>query len=541
MNNRRTHITIRSITSAAALALALIAGSVTVAASSTKGDAATRPLIVNTSFPPATLDPAEVSGEGDFLIPSATYLTLVRYGTKSGPDGTKQVDYSKTVPYLAKSWTVSPDSGVYTFHLNPKFHFNDGSPITAADVAFSFERSVTMKGGGSFSVTDGNYTPPLIKSITATSPYTVVFTLNVPDSGLLTNWAQPTASVVEPSVVNAHGGVQALTLNTWMAGHIAGGGGPYVLSSYNPGVQAIFKANPRYPLPVKSKEVIVSFVTSPSTLALDARDGESDITLGIPNSAINGLKTVAGVKVPAYQAPESEFFGFNVKEAPSNNLDLRLALRYATPLKEILSKVAFGYGTLYQGEILPSMIGFNGDLSRPAPYDLAKAKAYMSQSHLTLPVSLTVDVASGDEAGAAIAPILQSYWAKVGVALTVQTLSPALYQTAVAGAGHTDQSFIRLAGPLVPRVVYFWGYDATCGSPYNRTQVCIPKADALLKQASLLAPSKQQTYWNRITVLDNRTAPQIAFYEADYPIVLNSRVHNYVFFVDFGYMDTWGF
>lgn len=522
-----------------AAALALLGGSASVAASSAKRVAASGPLIVNTSFPPASIDPSEGLNEGDFIIPLATYTTLIRYGTKPGPDGTSQIEYSKFEPFLAKSWTISSNSEVYTFQLNTNFRFADGTPITAADVAFSFQREITMNAGGAYYILDGHYTPLLIKSITTPSPYTVVFTLNVPDSGLLTNWAQPAGAVMEPSVVDANGGVVANAVNTWMSSHIAGGGGAYVLSSYEPGVQATLKANPNYPLPVKSREVILNFITSPATLGLDAKDGEADITIGIPNATAHSLSKVPTVKVPAYAAPESEYFGLNTKTAPGSNLDLRLALRYDTPLKEILSKVAFGYGALFTGPIIPDMPGFNAALSKSAPYDLAKAKSYMKKSHLHTPVHLTVDLEAGDEAGAAIGPILQDFWKKIGVDITLQTLSAPVYVTTTET--HKDQAYIRTAGPGVPTVPYYLGYSALCGISFNLTQICIPKVDTLLKQGGAAPTSKQQPYWNQITRLIKADAPRVTFYEIYFPIVLSDRVHSYVFSDEFGQMSTWGF
>ncbi|MGA7173127.1 MAG: ABC transporter substrate-binding protein [Candidatus Dormiibacterota bacterium] len=522
-----------------AATLILITGSTAVASTRAKTVSSSGPLIVNMSYPPSTIDPSEGLNEGDFIIPLATYTTLIRYGTKPGPDGTSQVDYGKFEPYLAKSWTISSNSEVYTFNLNTNYRFSDGTPITAADVAFSFQREITMNGGGAYYILDGHYSPILIKSITTPTPSQVVFTLNLPDSGLLDNWAQPAGAVMEPSVVNANGGVVANTVNTWMSGHIAGGGGAYDLTSYNPGVQAILTANPNSPIKGKSHEVIVNFITSPATLGLDARDGEADVTIGIPNATAHSLSKSSSVKVPAYAAPESEYFGFNLGKAPGNNKDLRYALRYATPLPQILSKVAFGYGALFTNPIIPDMPGFNPALSKPAAYDLAKAKAYMKKSGLKTPVHLTVDIEAGDEAGASIGPILQDYWSKVGVDLTLQTLSAPVYVTTTET--HKDQSYIRTAGPGVPTVPYYLGYSALCGISFNLTDICIPKVDKLLKEGGAAPTSKQQPYWNQITKLINAKAPRVTFYEIYFPIVLSDKVHSYVFSDEFGQMDTWGF
>lgn len=496
------------------------------------------PLVVNTSYPPATIDPAEGLNQGDFLINSSTYVTLDQYAPKPGPSGTTQVDYTKFVPYLAQSWSIGPSCKTYTFKLSHAFRFSDGSPINAAAVKFSFERAVSMNGGGAYYIVDGHYKPPLFSSIATPAPYTVTFNLNVADCGLLSNWAQPAASIVEPKIVNEHGGVQANTVNTWMAGHIAGGGGPYILSSYKPGVSAVLTANPAFPLQVKSKKILVNIVTSPATLGFDAKTGEADITIGMPPSTAHSLKGVKGLTVATYPAPESEYFGFNTQVAPSNNLDLRKALRYATPVSLILQKANFGYGKLFQGPIIPDMPGFNASLEKPYPYDLAKAKALMAQSGLTLPVHFTVDIEAGDEAGSVIGPILQDYWSKVGVDITLQTLSAPVYVTTTET--HKDQAYIRTAGPGVPTVPYYLGYSAICGISFNLTQLCIPKLDQLLNEGSVKPVSQQQPYWDQITTLFNQAAPRITFFEEYFPIVLSSRVKYYEFSDESTGSSNWG-
>jgi peptide/nickel transport system substrate-binding protein len=44
-------------------------------------------------------------------------------------------------PWLAASWTVSPDGKVYTFRLRPGVKFQDGTPFDAAAVMFNFDRT----------------------------------------------------------------------------------------------------------------------------------------------------------------------------------------------------------------------------------------------------------------------------------------------------------------------------------------------------------------------------------------------------------------
>src|SRR4029453_8156302 len=76
-------------------------------------------------------------------------------------------DGKTPIPYLAKSWTVSPDGKLYTFKLRDDVQFCSGKKFTAADVIYSFTR-----------LTDPEFKPPLawragnIRELRAPAPYT---------------------------------------------------------------------------------------------------------------------------------------------------------------------------------------------------------------------------------------------------------------------------------------------------------------------------------------------------------------------------------
>jgi peptide/nickel transport system substrate-binding protein len=494
---------------------------------------------VNDSTAPSTIDPAELVNLSDTLLTTELYTTLVQYGTSPATGGTTVADYAKIEPFLAKSWTISPNGLVYTFHLNHDYKFDDGTPIEAKDVIFSFKRSITMDGDGAYVVLDGHYTPSEYKSMKAEGPWTLVLTLNAADPGALDVWAQPDCSVVEPSVINAHGGVVANKVSTYVQGHVAGGGGIYRLESYQPGVQATLVANPRSPIQPKSHKVQVNFISSPATLGLDAKDKEADITLGLADATAHSLKSVSGVRVLAYPTASSEQFGFNTLLSPTKNLDLRKALEYAVPYKSILKSVAFRYGSLFKGEWLPPMAAFNKSVQGSAyPEDLSKARALLSSSGLKLPIQFSVIVESGDTAGAQVATVLQSEWATIGVKITIDTLSPTEYVDALEA--HTDTAFIRDSGPGVPAAAYYVGYDLVCGLGPNATQTCIPQLDTDLTDAEAHPVDQQQPYWNAIDQLMLNYAPKIQLYAIDAPVVLSSKVKSFEFTTEDGGMRYWG-
>src|SRR5215813_9623779 len=76
------------------------------------------------------LDPAETEAfNTPFMVMYAVHDALVR-----------PMPAGLTTPALAESWTVSKDATTYTFTLRKNARFHDGSPVTAEDVKFSFDR-----------------------------------------------------------------------------------------------------------------------------------------------------------------------------------------------------------------------------------------------------------------------------------------------------------------------------------------------------------------------------------------------------------------
>ena len=71
------------------------------------------------------------------------YDRLVSFGTKELPDGSLSYDYSTIVPEVAESWSTTEDGKAMLFKLRENGKFQDGSPITAHDVKWSFDRAVS--------------------------------------------------------------------------------------------------------------------------------------------------------------------------------------------------------------------------------------------------------------------------------------------------------------------------------------------------------------------------------------------------------------
>lgn len=82
-----------------------------------------------------------------------THDRLVTFGSKPDANGVDHYDYTKIEPELAESWDLHDMSVTFTLRSGAKFH--DGTPVTAHDVKWSFDRAVTVGGFPSFQMRAG--------------------------------------------------------------------------------------------------------------------------------------------------------------------------------------------------------------------------------------------------------------------------------------------------------------------------------------------------------------------------------------------------
>ncbi len=484
------------------------------------------PLVVDIAQAPATLDPANAAGLSDVAILYNTYVRLTQYGSKPGPDGTTQIDPSHIVPYFAKSIHVSKNGLVYTFDLPKGATFPDGKPEDAAAVKYSFDRLIGLGLVGQYFLEDGIYTPPLVQGIATPTSTTVVIRLSQPDANFLQDLAQGACSIVEPSVVQAHGGYQHGKINTWMASHVAGSG-PFLLQSYQPNSQAVLIANPHFSgtAPASSK-IIVNFINSDATLLLQARSGSADVTLGMSKQSVHSLTGNQNVRIIANTTTDSEQIGLPNSRPPFNNVKLREALTYAVPYQQILDKVAYGYGSLFYGPFPPALPAFNRRLEQPRPFDLTRAQALVKSSGVATPLTVSMDIPEGNPIEEQIATIVQGIWRELGINVVIQRLSESDYTNAIES--HKAQSYIRYDGPGVIDAGYFLAYDLPCKISFNLTEVCIPQAEKLLGMARrTVNQAKRQSLYDQITRLWVADSPKIQVYADKYTAVIGKNVKGY--------------
>src|SRR5687767_5258876 len=118
-------------------------------------------LVMANEFRPNMLD---IHGLGanrpSYGVAWNAYDRLITYGKKKLPDGTSMYDYTKFEPELAERWKMDADGMGVTFYLRKDAKFHDGTPVTADDVKWSFDRALAMGGFPTFQMKAGSLEDP---------------------------------------------------------------------------------------------------------------------------------------------------------------------------------------------------------------------------------------------------------------------------------------------------------------------------------------------------------------------------------------------
>ena len=157
-----------------------------------------------------------------------------------------------------ESWTVSDDGLVYTFKLKPGLKFASGNPITAADVAYSFERAIKLDKSPAFIIgqfgISGDNVAEKAKAVDDTTFQFTVDKAYAPSFVLNCLVAATVASVVDAKLVKEH--VAAVTPsadykwdndfgNAWLKTGYAGSG-QFKLREWRANEAVVMERNDNY-------------------------------------------------------------------------------------------------------------------------------------------------------------------------------------------------------------------------------------------------------------------------------------------------------
>lgn len=268
---------------------------------------------------------------------SENYDMLVRY----------DADTLKPVPGLAESWEHSPDGKTWTFHLRHDVKWQDGQPLTASDVAFTFNYIVDNQLSNFTAYTDG------IKHATVVDEYTVRFDCSKPKANMLQMWVY-----IVPEHIWKNISPQDAE-NRYRNDPPIIGSGPFQVTAYKKGQYVEMTANKQYwgGAPKVDKLYFVIY-TNQDTMVADMKAGS--LQYGeVPKAQFEPFGKQEGWTTNKAHDDTFENLGINCYTGPSlgnpvlTDWRFRHALNWAID-RDKLAQTAWGGGALPATGFLPS-------------------------------------------------------------------------------------------------------------------------------------------------------------------------------------------
>jgi peptide/nickel transport system substrate-binding protein len=308
------------------------------------------------------------------------YDRLITHGTKTSPDGQLSYDFERIEPELAERWEVDPEGRFITFFLRKDAIFHDGTPVTAEDVKWSFDRAVSIGGFPTFQMKAGSLERPDQFEVVDTHTFRV--RLLRKDKLTLPDLAVPVAAIYNSKLAKRHATPDDPWAQAWLKNNDAGGGA-YRVVKFEPGVQEVYQRFEQWksgPLP-RVEKVVVRVIPSASTRRAMLERGDIDVSFDLPPRDAAELLQNQGIKVQGQ--PIENFMwsvDMNVEKAPFDDVMVRRAIAAALPYDEIIEASCFGRCRPLFGAT--SSVPATAEWPQPYPYrtDLARAKELLAQS-----------------------------------------------------------------------------------------------------------------------------------------------------------------
>ena len=402
------------------------------------------------------------------------YTTLVRHDADLRP-----------LPYLARAWELSPDSNVVTFHLRTDVSWHDGTPVTARDVVFTFDRLKDPQVG----YPNAQYFDRWDAAQVANDS-TVVFHMR-PHNAYLFGWTQ--VAIIPEHLL---GGVPPYELANDPFGTVRPvGSGPFRFVERVPGDRWVFEANPDFPEDLGGRpyldRLIHREIADETVMLAELRTGGIDMILGATGAMVERAESDSSLTVHAFAAPDYSFIAWNPKRPFFNDPEVRGALTMAIDRQAMVETVRGGYAAIATGPVGPWHWAYDESWA-PLPHAPDSAAARLEAAGWVdadgdgirerdgVPFRFEIVSSPGREREQ-MGQLIQSDLAKVGVHAELQVLElPALIPLVTS----PDRRFDAVIGAWVRDVQLddrdLWSCEMV-GQMFQFTSYCNPALEPVLE------------------------------------------------------------
>jgi peptide/nickel transport system substrate-binding protein len=434
-------------------------------------------------------------------------------------------------PGLCTEYESSPDGGEWTFRLDERATFHDGSPVTAEAVQFSINRTLQMKrprANALLPIMDEN-------SVQTPDEHTVEITLTQPYSELPRVLSQP---IMNPKVVreNEQGGDLGAA---WLVDHEAGSG-PFTIKSWTVGSAYELEAVPDYwqgwPGESRLSEFTWRIIRENTSQRIALISEEIDIADTISADALPSIDAETHLHSAVNYGILTGYTKLNNQIEPTNNADFRRFLAYAFDY-EAFKTVLAGYAEILNG-FVPQGIPYYDAAVGGFTMDLDKAKEYLDKTPwadggITLDFIYVTGLSFEEQMG----QVWLSQLAKFDIGLN---MVPKVWPDIVAGckeptgAPHMNMIF---TGYTVPDSWYFYqwyspNWNRPTGGDFNNCSFFDnAEFNQLVEEVRATTDEEEKTkLYSELQQMLKEHVPEIPIYVQPNILGFSNRVQGYKYY-----------
>src|SRR5215467_1015277 len=396
------------------------------------------------------------------------------------------------VPALALSWkAIAPE--IWEFKLRPDVKFSDGTPFTADDVVFSYNRALAP-------TSDFRAYISSIKEVKAIDPLTVHIVTNGPNP-ILPDYAS-SILIMSKAWAEKHNVTKPQSFKDkeeTYAVRNAMGTGPYTVKQRDPDVKTVMEKNPNYwgakDFPNYPDELVYTPIREPATRVAALISGQVDFVQDAPLQDIARIKQTPGLKIEETAQVRTIFLGLDMGSAelkysdvkgknPFADRRVRQAMYEAIDIDAIKTKVMRNFAAPAGLVTAPGVHGYTKENDKRLKYDVAAAKKLMAEAGYPNGFSVVLDCPNdrynNDEQ---ICQAVTAMLAQIGIKVDLQARSKTLHFPKL----QKKDSSLYLLGWGVPTLdshyVFTFLYQTNDAAKkvggWNYTGYSNPKMDAL--------------------------------------------------------------
>ncbi len=418
---------------------------------------------------------------------------------------TPNMDYA---PDVAEKWET-PDDKTIVFHLNPNAKFQNGQPVKAADVKWTYDSLmapdfVTSKKSG-YSAVD---------HIEAPDDHTVIFKLKETNPGIFDNL---TLGILPTGA----------DTNVYKTKPI--GAGPYKVVDFRADDRIVLEAFDQWHSGApKIKHVVVRIIPDATTMVLELRRGTVNFEVNsIPFENVAEFDNKSHFKIVKTPGSVYQYIAFNLRDPILSKIKVRQAIAHAIDRERIIRDIQRGYaaptdtmfalGHWTRADNLPTY-----------PYDPSKAKQLLAQAGYPNGFSVTFRTTTDAEANSR-AQVIQQMLKQVGIDMRIQSTETTTFMADIQKGNFQLYSLSR-NGIQDPDFYYVILYSKNIPPEgQNRGYYRNPEVDRLILEGrSTFDREKRRKAYVEIQKIVQQDLPYISLYLQTNVAVMRSNIDGYV-------------